>query len=61
MKTVSILIPNYNYGCYLSECFDSILNQTYNDIEVIFSDNASTDDSMKIAESYRDKFSARNL
>lgn len=49
---VSVLVYNYNYGKYLSECFDSILEQTYPNIEIIFSDNASTDDSWDIACKY---------
>ena len=53
---VSILIYNYNYGKYLAECFDSILAQTYKNIEIIFSDNASEDQSWKIACEYASKF-----
>ena len=49
---VSVLVYNYNYGKYLAECFDSILEQTYPNIEIIFSDNASTDDSWNIACKY---------
>ena len=36
---VSILIPNYNYERYLKGCLESVLNQTYPNYEVIFSDN----------------------
>lgn len=53
---VSIVIYNYNYGRYLSACFDSVINQTYQNIEIIFSDNASTDESWEIAQSYNQKF-----
>lgn len=53
---VSIIIPNYNYGQYLRECFESILAQTYTNYEVIFRDNASTDDSFEIAMEYYHKF-----
>lgn len=56
---VSIVIPNYNYGKYLRECFDSILNQTYTNYEVIFRDNASTDDSFEIAMEYYHKFTEK--
>ena len=56
---VSIVIPNYNYGKYLRECFDSILAQTYTNYEVIFRDNASTDDSFEIAIEYYHKFKKR--
>ncbi|THF65679.1 glycosyltransferase family 2 protein [Pseudothauera nasutitermitis] len=62
---VSILIFNYNYGPYLRECFDSVLAQTYDNIEICFSDNASTDESWNIALEYQARhpnviFIARN-
>lgn len=50
---VSVLVFNYNYGRYLRECFDSVLAQTYSNIEIVFSDNASTDDSWDIALEYQ--------
>lgn len=57
---VSILIYNYNYGRYLQQCIDSAINQTYENIEIIMSDNASDDDSWDIfveyGKKYRDKF-----
>ena len=56
---VSIKIPSYNYGKYLGNCLDSILNQTYPNIEVLFRDNNSSDDSYEIALSYRKKFEER--
>jgi glycosyltransferase involved in cell wall biosynthesis len=52
---VSILIPNYNYGKYLEQTLDSAFSQTYRNIEVIFSDNCSTDNSIKVAAKYLDK------
>ena len=53
---VSIVVYNYNYGKYLSTCFDSIINQDYSNIEILFSDNASIDNSWEIALSYSRKF-----
>jgi glycosyltransferase involved in cell wall biosynthesis len=53
---VSMLIFNYNYGRYLRECFDSVLAQTYDNIEINFSDNASTDDSWEIALEYQQRY-----
>ena len=53
---VSVIIYNYNYGRYLSACFDSVINQSYQNIEILFSDNASTDDSWEIAQSYSQRF-----
>jgi len=46
---VSILCYNYNYGRYLKQCLESVFAQTYENIELCFSDNASTDDSWDIA------------
>lgn len=42
------MVPNYNYGRYLRRRFQSILDQTFSDYEVIFVDNASTDDSRDV-------------
>ena len=49
---VSIIVPIYNSEKYLSECIDSILNQTYPDIELILINDGSTDDSLKIINEY---------
>ncbi len=49
---VSIIIPVYNTECYLHECMDSILDQTYKEIEVIVVDDGSTDHSADIIRSY---------
>lgn len=54
LPLVSIAIPNYNYGRYLKECVDSALAQTYPAIQVVVSDNASTDGSWEILQAYRD-------
>ena len=48
--SVSVVVPNYNYSRYLPERLRSILAQTFPPREVIFLDDASTDDSMPIAE-----------
>lgn len=49
---MSIGIPVYNGEKYLSEAIESILNQTYDDFELIISDNASTDGTQEICEEY---------
>lgn len=54
-KKVSIVVPVYNVAQYLRKCIDSILSQTYKDIELICVDDGSTDDSVAILESYGDK------
>jgi len=52
---VSILINCFNGEKYLSEAIDSVLSQTYENWEVIFWDNQSTDNSAKIFKSYQDR------
>ncbi|MRD73047.1 glycosyltransferase [Rhodocyclus tenuis] len=52
---VSICIYNYNYGRYLRQCFDSVFAQSYPRFEICFSDNASSDDSWKIACEYAER------
>jgi len=50
---VSVIIPNYNHAQYLDERLRSVLNQTYQDFEVIILDDCSTDDSKAVIEKYR--------
>ena len=45
----SILISNYNKSKYVERCLNSLNEQTYKNIEIIFSDNNSTDNSIEIA------------
>lgn len=52
MVDISIVIPAYNAGRFLSECLDSILNQTFSSYEVIICDDSSSDDTGEIACSY---------
>ena len=46
---IGIVIPNYNYEHTIEKCLTSILNQTYKNYEIVFVDDMSTDDSVKIA------------
>lgn len=50
---VSVIVPNYNHAPYLKQRIDSILNQTYQDVELILLDDCSSDNSRDILESYR--------
>ncbi|MDP9042659.1 MAG: glycosyltransferase family 2 protein [Bacteroidota bacterium] len=50
---VTVIVPNYNHAKYLRARMDSILNQTFQDFEVIILDDCSTDNSRKIIDSYR--------
>ena len=53
--TVSILVAVYNTEKYLRECLDSLINQTYTDLQIICIDDASTDGSLAILKEYEQK------
>ena len=50
---VSVLIANYNNEQYLTECIDSIKKQTYQNVEIIIHDDASSDNSIKRINKYK--------
>ncbi len=52
---ISIIIPVYNIEKYLSRCIESVLDQTYQNLEAIFVNDGSTDNSLKILEEYQKK------
>lgn len=52
MKTVSLIIPVYNTEKYLRKCLDSVVQQTYPQMEIICVDDGSTDLSGKIVDEY---------
>ena len=54
---IGIIIPNYNYEHTIEKCLNSILTQTYQNYEIIFVDDMSTDNSVKIAKECRERFS----
>ena len=49
---ISVIVPVYNVEKYLSECLDSIVNQTLKDIEIICLNDGSTDNSFSILKEY---------
>lgn len=49
---VSIIVPIYNVEKYLKQCLDSIVNQTYKNLEIIIVNDGTKDNSMKIVEEY---------
>jgi len=51
---VSVIVPNYNYARYLDARLSSILNQTFQDFELILLDDASTDNSLEVLDRYKD-------
>ena len=52
---VSIVIPVYNVEKYLKTCLDSVINQTYKDLEIICINDGSTDGSLQILKEYANK------
>ena len=54
---LSIVVPVYNVENYLCDCIESIINQTYDNIEIILVDDGSTDRSGQICDDYTQKYS----
>jgi len=54
-KLFSISMPNYNKGKYIQEAIESVINQTYENWELIIVDDCSTDNSLDIINSFSDK------
>lgn len=51
-KLISVIVPVYNVEHYLNRCVDSILAQTYSDLEILLVDDGSTDNSGAICDAY---------
>lgn len=58
---LGIIVPNCNYEHTLDKCLSSIANQTYKNYEVIFVDDVSTDNSVKIVNKYVDKLTCLKI
>lgn len=54
-KLVSIIVPIYNSSAFLRKCIDSLVSQSYKDIEIVLFDDGSRDDSFKICNQYAEK------
>lgn len=57
-KTVSVIIPVYNTGKQLEKCIDSLLEQTYKDLEIVLVNDASADESGAICQRYTNEKSS---
>ncbi len=53
MPKVSVLMPSFNYGRYLPFAIKSVLSQSYSDLELVITDDCSTDGSKEIAEEWK--------
>lgn len=54
MPKISVIMPSFNVAAYYKECIESVLNQSFEDIEIIAVDAGSTDGTMDILKSYAD-------
>ena len=54
-EMISIIVPVYNSEKYLRKCLDSLINQSYENIEILCVNDGSTDDSQIILEEYAKK------
>ena len=53
---ITVIVPNYNTAQYLPKCIDSILAQTWNNIEIILVDDGSSDNSANIINDYKQRY-----
>lgn len=56
MPSISIIVPVYNTSQFLAQCLDSLVNQTYQDIEIVCINDGSTDDSLDVLRRYEQSY-----
>ena len=59
LPIISVIIPMYNVEKYVRQCLESLLNQTFQDFEVIVVDDCSTDNGIKVVENYIPRFKGK--
>ena len=55
-ELISVVVPVYNVEKYLERCVDSIIKQTYKNLDIILVDDGSQDNSGKICDKYKEKY-----
>ena len=55
MEKVSVIIPMHNSSKYILECLDSVINQTYKELEILLIDDKSSDKTIRKIKSIKDK------
>lgn len=56
---LSVIVANYNNEKYIRDCLDSILNQTYKDLEILICDDCSSDQSLAILKEYEKQYPSK--
>ena len=52
MNGITVIVPCYNVEKYIDKCVQSLINQTYKNLEIILVDDCSTDNTWKIINKY---------
>ena len=55
MPKISVIIPCYNVENFIGECLDSVINQTFEDVEILCINDGSTDNTLNILETYGER------
>ncbi len=55
MPKLCVIIPCFNYGFYLKQCVNSVLDQSFRDFEILILDDASTDNTSQVGQSFHDR------
>ena len=51
-EMISVIVPAYNAGPWLTRCLDSLMSQTYRELEVIVVNDGSTDNTAQVLDAY---------